>query len=184
MFYDSRKPTEQLNTEKPYTLERAFQETGGFGIFQFISILCLALLRNSGMYFIYAFGYLTLQQQFLCSKSNGFEQCSVKDAICPALERGEHIEYKIDTGYEYYLNNWVQQMELTCIDQQTIAYLMSAYFVGVGLGGLCMHSIADKWGRKKAINLVVILHLLAQYLLLHVTNYYMRMLSFFLIGFF
>ncbi len=61
---------------------------------------------------------------------------------------------------------------------------MSAYFVGVGLGGLCMHSITDRWGRKKAINLVVLLHLFAQYLIIFVSNYFVRMFSFFLIGFF
>ena len=40
-----------------------------------------------------------------------FGVCSAEEKICPALKAGEFMEYKPDTAYEYYLDNWYTQMD-------------------------------------------------------------------------
>ena len=37
-----------------------------------------------------------------------FSSCDADEVICPALENGIFIEYKVDKSYEYYLENWQQ----------------------------------------------------------------------------
>lgn len=53
---------------------------GGFGRFQFISTIALTIVRNSGMYIYYGFGYLTLEQTYMCRSDSRstFEQCTMQ----------------------------------------------------------------------------------------------------------
>lgn len=79
--------------------------------------IAMPLLRNSGSSMIYIFAYLVLPQKYLCrtDPEGSFESCEADTVICPALAEGSFIEYHVDTSYEYYLNNWQQQMNLMCM---------------------------------------------------------------------
>ena len=49
-----------------YNIDLAFKQVGGFGWFQLFATLALTFMRNSGMYLYYGFGFLTLEQTYLC----------------------------------------------------------------------------------------------------------------------
>ena len=94
-------------------LETAFARMGGFGRLQWLSLLCICFMRNSGHYLYYCFAYLTLDQVYQCATADGgFELCSLDETICPARTSGAPLEYQVDTSYEYYLNNWFTEMDL------------------------------------------------------------------------
>jgi len=89
--------------------EMALQRVGGFGFFQGFSVVSLSLLRNSGNWLLYLFAYLNLPQKYECRQDklgDNWLSCSAKEDICPALEQGDTIEYRVDTSYEYYMRNW------------------------------------------------------------------------------
>ena len=44
-----------------YDLEQAFEETGGFGKFQWFATIVLTIARNGGNYMYYGFAYLTMK---------------------------------------------------------------------------------------------------------------------------
>ena len=45
--------------------------------------------------------------------------------ICTARETGEVLNfiYKVDTSYEYYLNNWYVEMDLMCVPSASISLM-------------------------------------------------------------
>ena len=44
-----------------YDLERAFEDMGGFGRFQWLSTIFLTIARNGGNYMYYGFAYLAME---------------------------------------------------------------------------------------------------------------------------
>ena len=44
-----------------YDLERAFEDMGGFGRFQWLATIFLTIARNGGNYMYYAFAYLAME---------------------------------------------------------------------------------------------------------------------------
>ena len=49
-------------TLQAYELERAFEDMGGFGRFQWLATIFLTIARNGGNYMYYGFAYLTMEQ--------------------------------------------------------------------------------------------------------------------------
>lgn len=89
-------------------MDLAFREVGGFGFSQSLSLFCFMLVRQSGAFLIYGFPYLTLTQEYLCrtSREGDFMSCSAQTDICPAIEADSFVEYKVDSSYEFYFENW------------------------------------------------------------------------------
>lgn len=97
-------------------MEMALGKAGGFGLFQYLSMLGLGLTRNSGAPLFYLIAYLTMAQTYNCRLEEGadFVPCDAADVICPARAAGTFIEYEVDTTSATYMNNWQQQMDLMC----------------------------------------------------------------------
>ena len=88
-------------------LDMALAKVGGFGRFQTLATIGLSFLRTSGSVLIYTGAYLVLPQEYKCrfDSSSEFASCST-ELICSARKAGDPIEYRVDTSYEFYLNNW------------------------------------------------------------------------------
>jgi len=142
-------------------LDVAYQKMGGFGCSQKLTTLFLCVLRNSGLAFIYMFGLLTMKQQFLCrtNSTDEFAQCSAEETICPRLNQGQFVEYKVDTSYEYYLNNWYVEMDFVCAETTKIDLMASIYMIGVGIGAFTLSWLPDKHGRRMTLLLTGTLHI-------------------------
>ena len=111
-----------------YDIEAAFEEMGGFGKFQWIATVALVLARNGGNFMYYGFAYLTMEQMYQCRSSPNlpYSTCSAENDICPSLDSDSPLDYRVDTSYEYYLNNWYVQMDLVCVNKLRTNSMISA----------------------------------------------------------
>ena len=159
---------------------------GGFGRFQWLATALLCLTRNSGNFFYYTFGYMTLEQIYKCSFDSGdtFSACSIKEDICPALANGFPIEFQVDTSYDYYLNNWFVQMDLMCESKMRTNFMLSAYYISYAISGFLFFAIPEIYGRRKTLLAILALSVVgAQQLLMFGSVYWVRLLGFFVQGF-
>ena len=165
----------------PITIDDALDQIGGYGLFQFLTTLACTLIRSSGQYFFLGFGFLTLKQRYVCFAEDGsLYQCSI-ETVCQGRVHG--LRYQIDTAYEDYLENWQQEMRLECESQSTINLLSMAYFLAVGVTGLLLFTLPDRWGCRKTLAVFGTLSSLAQFMILFVPNYYARLAGLVVMGF-
>ena len=142
---------------------------GGFGRFQWISTIILTLARNGGNWIYYGFVFLTMEQMYLCrfDENDPFQSCSAEEQICPAIEDGiESMEYKVDTSYAYYLNNWYVQMDFVCTNKVNINSMISFQYIVFGIAGLLFFAMPDNFGRRTTMNIWFGVHVAAQILIL------------------
>jgi len=112
------------------------------------------------MYIYYCFGFLTLEQKYLCrfSAADSLQQCAA-ETICLNREFSG-FEWHVDEADSDYLYNWQQVMGLMCMPRTTINYMVSAYFVCYTVAGLLFFTIPDKIGVKRSMALFGTLHCL------------------------
>ena len=132
-------------------------------------------MRNSGMFLYYSFGYLTLEQEYICLE--GGERACLAYEICQ-----NNLAFKVDTSSVNYIENWTQQMGLMCTDRSYINAIVTGYFIAYGLAGLLLYELPDKWGRKKTIMFFGSVHTACQFVIIFVPNYYVRFGTFALMG--
>ena len=140
----------------------------------------------------YTFAYLVLEQQFLCNKSglesvastseSGlYEQCTTKEICALRKADSSFSAYKVDTSYQYYLENWYTEMDLMCQTPAAIGFIISAYYIGFAIGGL-FFAFPDKYGRKKSLIFGQVLNCISQTVMIYVPNYWIRFAMFGLAG--
>ena len=149
-------------SSQEFNLENKIKSAGGFGRYQIMVTIVATILRNSGMCWHYSFSYLTMQQQYICSfeGSPSLVPCTV-DQICAARDNPVEtglFSYEADTSYAYYLNNWIENMDLTCINRSKIASVASMTFFGFALSGFLFFSIPDKYGRRLPLIKFMVFH--------------------------
>ena len=134
---------------KTYTIDLALDQIG-YGRFQTLSVWTFAIIRAGG-FASAIFAFLIYEQRFLCMDVDGTvtRECSAEE-ICAAREAGSDMEYKVDESYEYYLNNWYLQMDLTCTSESVILSLLSWSSIGC-LASIIFATLLDKIGRKKTM---------------------------------
>lgn len=74
--------------------------------------------------------------------------------ICPTLEQEpslSNFEYRVDTSYEYYIDNWYAEMDLVCANMVAINFMVSARYIAYGVAGLFLFAVPDHYGRKWTI---------------------------------
>ena len=103
---------------------------GSLGRIQWLVIIVNSVARNMNNYLYYPFAYLVLEQQFLCrfSSDSSFSQCSA-ESICSAKQDPQStLVYKVDTSYDYYIDNWFLQMDLMCVSKSNIEIFECPYY--------------------------------------------------------
>lgn len=62
-----RKESDHFVLNDPsFTMNEAFELTGGFGRFQYLMLILLAIVRNYGMYQTQGFAMMIMQQDYNC----------------------------------------------------------------------------------------------------------------------
>ena len=170
--------------EEVIDISTALDLMGGFGRLQMIATFALALTRNSGDFPYYCFAYMTLGQLYLCryDSSEPFSTCSTETDICPALANGTPIEFKVDTSYEYYLDNWYVQMNLMCSSEVRTNFLIIAYTISFGVAGFLFFPLPEIYGRRITVLITFAFSLIAQYILAFSPVYYVKILGFVMLG--
>ena len=103
--------------------------------------------------------------------------------ICAAREAGTalYFTYKVDTEYEFYLNNWYIEMDLMCTPDSKISSMYSMHFIGI-IVSCFLVVIPDRIGRKKSVIYGMALSITAQIVMLLVPNFLVRTACFFVMG--
>ena len=168
------------------TLDKAYRIIG-HGRIQRILVYVNSISRNCGAFFAYCYAYLILKQMYVCSPtgestSEVYSTCLVED-ICAARESGQPLDftYKVDTSYEYYMNNWYVEMDLMCTPLTQISLMYMWYFVGTISGGV-LAVLPDRIGRKKSVIGGMLVSLAAQTVMLLVPSILVRSICFFVMG--
>lgn len=143
--------SQSINANKKYNMDLALKEAGGWGKLQSILLVCCALIRNGGMYLVYLFAYLTMEQKYLCrtTADGTYDSCS-NEMICELRQNGGFVQYKQDTSYEFYLENWYAQMDMMCMSFSEIGFIFTLYYIGFGIGGV-LFPMPDRIGRRKTL---------------------------------
>ena len=70
------------------------------------------------------------------------------ETVCDAkLSDPNLIGYKVDKEGEFYLNNWIEQMNLTCTPGEAIGVLGAMAFMGCALACFFLPVLGDLYGR-------------------------------------
>ena len=69
-----------------------------------------------------------------------------------------------------------------CVSRTTINFMVTAYFIAYSVAGIFMFAVPDQWGSKKVMAVFGTLHLFAQYAIIFVPNYTVRLLGFGIMG--
>ena len=66
-----------------YDLDKAYKTIGGFGVAQKVAFVCLCVIRNSGLVYMYIFNLLIMERPYVCRNDpyKEFEACP-KEVIC------------------------------------------------------------------------------------------------------
>lgn len=73
-------------------------------------------------------------------------------------------------------------MGLMCVDRGIINFIMTVYFLSYALAGLILFTLPDKWGCRKTILIFGTLHIIAQFIILFVPNYTIRLTMYAVMG--
>ena len=166
-------------------LDMALNRVGGFGLFQVIVTIGIAILRNAGSGLYYLFAYLTLPQLYECraDPTLDYTTCSAAEDICPAIQQGSMVDFRVDTSYEYYLENWQQEKGLMCMTSSQVHFAAIMYFICFGVGGLLTFPIMDKIGRRKTHYIFSTFHILAQGVTIYTSGFTVTVVCFGVMGF-
>ena len=73
-------------------------------------------------------------------------------------------------------------MGLMCVSRTMINYIVTAYFIAYSVAGLFMFAVPDQWGSKKTMAVFGTLHCLAQFTIIFVPDYTVRLLGYAMMG--
>lgn len=161
-----------------WTLQQALEKVGGFGAYQKTTVVLLAILHSFSAYQVYTFGYLTRAPPFLCREGDSdWQECKKEEICAPGFSQ----EWKFDTSDKYYLKNFFTEMDMTCWKQSDINWMVQLQFVGFFFG-TPLFLILEKFGRIKALNLIIPILLLGTWLVMQTDSYNFMCIGFFLQG--
>ena len=164
-----------------FTVSSALKFVGGFGRFQVLAIICLTIMRNAGNYLFYGFGYLTLQQTYICKAGDSdiWGHCT-QQVICENV--ATNFEFAVDKSDPDHIENWVQEMGIQCTNRSQISILMTSYCLVSAFTGLLLSSLPDKLGRRTTMFYFVLANQMSQFLLIFWPNYWARLAGFVIMG--
>lgn len=96
-------------------------------------------------------------------------------------ENPSYSNYRVDSSYQYYLENWYTEMDLMCTSTASIGFMITAYYMGFTLGGM-FFALPDNKGRKTSLIFGLILSCISQTVMIFVPNYWVRFAMFGLSG--
>lgn len=109
-----------------------------------------------------------------------YQACS-QEFVCE--NRGQPgFKYHEDTQDANYLQNWMQEMDLSCVDRSQINLIYIPFCIGSIVQSFLFATLPDRRGNKATIKLVSTINLAAQIIALLVPVYTVRALCFFVMG--
>ena len=100
-----------------------------------------------GAFFLYSLQYFEkMPDEFFCQMTEGQDVWVTCDKKTACLDTT--YAFRPDKNSEGYLNNWVEQVNLTCISKEESGLIGSMFFVGTFIGSFILPRASDIYGRK------------------------------------
>ena len=95
-----------------------------------------------------AYGYEQALLNIDLNAPDTYTKSCDKDTVCDAKKSDPNlISYTIDTNGEFYLNNWIEQMNLYCAPGEAIGVIGAMAFMGCALACFFLPMLGDLYGR-------------------------------------
>lgn len=142
-------------------------------MFQVLAYIAIAVGMSAPSWFVYEIGYLTQEPEsdgYICTFYSASTDQSIctKENICAG--DSQIASWEIDPNGDKFLHNWVQKLNLTCVDNWKVGLIGASLFLGWSATLLWLPSFADKYGRRRFFWAAMILDLLLFVGLLITTN--------------
>ena len=169
------------------TIDEAMMKAGGFGRYQCFLLTVLIVSMNGPGLVVYGVAYYELDPPYICTYKTvtetpettpaqyGFEQALFdidiaaadtytkscdRDVVCDAKKSDPNlIGYQVDKDGEFYLNNWIEQMNLYCTPSAAIGVLGAMAFMGCALACFFLPLLGDLYGRYNVYMVTSVLQL-------------------------
>ena len=144
----------------------------------------LILGYMTGELIVQNMAYLELMPTYECQDKNthNWERCYPED-FCRADGTFSSSHVRVDENDPHSLNNWVEQMNLTCVPHTSIGLLGTMVFLGWMLSSAIVPRLSDIYGRKRFFLGFHVLQVLSLLALMHVKDIYAAFFCLFTLGF-
>lgn len=141
-------PNDALRLMQAYTMDNAFEELQGNGMFQLFNSLACAMLFFVGSQFFYSIPFYQLYPALTCVTASGLtiEACPVNRAcgLEPFKNQTDRVvSYKFESSNPFTLNNWMTELDLICEEPYKIGLMGALSFISFTLGSAFITRIAD-----------------------------------------
>ena len=129
--------------------------------------------------------YLELMPHYECQvpgNEKRWETCYASD-FCRADHTFDSSVVRVDESNPHSLNNWVDQMGLTCVEHSKIGLLGTMLFLGWMASSMIVPGLSDIYGRKKFFIGFHVLQVAAIFGLLWCSNVKQALALLFALGF-
>jgi len=164
----------ELELEREEQLDKGvdaiFNETGGFGRFQWLLSVTYWLNNKSVMLLILALAYLQkVPKEYFCVYEGEMEPVSCKPAdFCnnPSV-----TSFEPNMALEDSYDNWVMRFDLHCAPKSKIGFISSSFFMGWAFTLVWVPRVSDLFGRQKVLIAGTVVNFMAFTVLLTTTSY-------------
>lgn len=80
------------------------------------------------------------------------------------------------------MNNWYVEMDLVCANKVKTNFMISARYISMGISGIVLFPMSDRFGRRKTLLVTWIISTMAQFILLYAQSYEMRLMGHIIAG--
>ena len=132
------------------SVDEGIKMAGSCGLFQKFVTIILILGYMTGELFVQNMAYLELMPAYQCKdKSTGLWSTCYPDEFCRADQTFSKVDVRVDSGDSHTFNNWVDQLDLTCVDHSSIGLLGTMLFLGWMTSSMIVPRLSDIYGRKR-----------------------------------
>ena len=161
-------------------------KAGGFGRYQCFTLFMMILSMNGPGLVVYGVAYFELQPPYICTykvvtenpitpAAVGYEEAffdldfvapdtytksCTYETVCDEKAMDTNlIGYEVDKNGEFYLDNWIEQMNLYCTPGEAIGVVGAMAFMGCALACFFLPVLGDLYGRYNVYMMTSLLQL-------------------------
>ena len=128
--------------EVELTVDEAFKQSGGLGIYQILRIILAGLVFTGSAVFIYSLPFFEHAKIRCTLNGIEFKDCKLKDPCDHS-----HMKYEFEDEYEETI---IAQFDIVCRDD-FLGWIGTAYMIGLMFGSYLFGILSETIGRRYSI---------------------------------
>ena len=95
----------------------------------------------------YGVAYFEYNPPYLCTYADSHVESCDYETVCGSTNTNI-VSVSIDTSSEFYIQNWIEQLDAYCLPKPFIGYMGAMAFMGAALACFFLPMFCDMYGRK------------------------------------